>query len=414
MGRIVQKFGATALPTIDSIRKAAEIAVKAAEEGNEVTVVVSSIGKTSEQLRSVAESLAPNPNARDMDLLLSTAEQASVALLSMTIQSMGWPARAFTAPQAGIVTESRHGEAPIREICCDEIEHSLDRGEIAIISGFIGITETLEITTVGDGGADAAAIAVACSLEADRCDVFCETDGVCTADPLVVTDAKVLPALSYEEMLELSASGFPHINAEAIELAMDNEVCIRIRPINNYDRLGTIVTHGTIAPDNGFCSVVLDEDKASMSVKVYTPNGDDRCLEGFASLFARLQELNIPTGAVLLLAREDEPAQELTFTIDKKHISKTRSIIESLNNTIDHPIVRVDPQIAMMSIIGRAINNGPDPIHEVFDTLNNAAIPVHMVSGSNLRVSLVVPAVHARHAVRLIHKRLELPTRAAE
>jgi aspartate kinase len=413
MGRIVQKFGGTALPTIDSIRKAAEIAIKAAEEGNEVTAVVSSIGKTTDQLRSVAESLAQTPNARDLDMLLSTAEQASVALLSMAIQSLGWPARAFTAPQAGIVTESRHGSAPIREICCDEIEHSLDRGEIAVISGFQGITETLEITTVGDGGADTAAIALACSLEADRCDVFTDVDGICTADQAIVSDARVLPALSYEEMFELSVSGMPHLCPEAVQLAMDNFVTIRVRPINNYENLGTIITR-KYSSENGLCAVVLDEEQASMCVKVYTPGGTEKPLEGFGSLFARLDELSIPLGLVMLMTREDEPAQELTFTVDKGQVAKVRSIIESLSTTIDHPIVRVDPQISMMTIVGQALHSGPEVISEVFDTLNRAAIPIHMVSTSNLKLSLVLPAVHARHAVRLVHKRLELPFKTAE
>ncbi len=414
MGRIVQKFGGSALPTIDSIRKAAEIAIRAAEEGNEVTAVVSSIGQTADQLRVVAESLATTPNPRDLDMLLATAEQASVALLSMTIQSMGWPARSFTAPQAGIVTESRHGSAPIREICCDEIEHSLDRGEIAVISGFQAITEMLEITTVADGGADTSAIALACSLDADRCDVYCDVDGVATADPLIVQEARILPSLSYEEMMELAEAGYPHLHPEAVELACTNDVTVRLRPINNYDNLGTIVSSRQTTGDNSLCAVTLDEDRASMSVKVYTPGGDEKSLEGFSSLFARLQELNISTGVVMLLTREDEPAQELNFTVDKRHIAKVRSIIESLHATIDHPIVRVDPQIAMMSVIGRGISTGPEIIREVFDTLNHAAIPVHFVSSSNLRVSLILPAIHARHAVRLVHKKLELPFKTAD
>jgi aspartate kinase len=346
-------------------------------------------------------------------MLLTTAEQASVALLSMAIQSMGWPARSFTAPQAGIVTESRHGSAPIREICCDEIEHSLDRGEIAVISGYQGITETLEITTVGDGGADTAAIALACALEADRCDVYTDVDGICTADQSIVSDARLLPALSYEEMFELSVSGMPHLRPEAVQLAMDNFVTIRIRPINNYENLGTIITR-KYSSENGLCAVVLDEEQASMCVKVYTPGGTEKPLEGFGSLFARLDELSIPLGVVMLMTREDEPAQELTFTVDKGQVAKVRSIIESLGNTIDHPIVRVDPQISMMTIVGQALHSGPEVISEVFDTLNRAAIPIHMVSTSNLKLSLVLPAVHARHAVRLVHQRLELPFKKAE
>jgi len=414
MGRLVQKFGGTALPDIDSIKKAAEIAIRAAEEGNEVTAVVASIGKTSDQLRAIADSVAGSPNARDLDMLLASAEQASVALLSMAIQSLGWPARSFTAAQAGIVTESRHGNAPIREISTDEIEHSLERGEIAVIGGFQGITESQEVTTVGDGGVDAAAIALTCSLEAERCDVFSETDGICTADPRIVSEARVLAAISYEEMLELSAAGLPYLHPQAVELAMDNNVPIRIRPINNYENLGTIITHKFIVPDNTVCSVALDEEQASISIKVYTTGGDDRTLEGFASLFARLDELNIATGTIMLLTREDEPAQELSFTVDKRSVAKVRSILESLQSTIDHPIVRVDPQIAMISVVGRGLSTRPEVVGNLFEMLSRASIPVHMVSTSDLRVSVIMPSQYARQAVKLVHKRFELPFKAVD
>jgi aspartate kinase len=414
MGRLVQKFGGTALPDIESIKKAAEIAIRAAEEGNEVTAVVASIGKTSDQLRSLAENVAGSPNARDLDMLLASAEQASAALFSMAIQSLGWPARSFTAAQAGIVTESRHGNAPIREICTDEIENSLERGEIAVVAGFQGITEAHEVTTVGDGGVDAAAIALTCSLEAERCDVYSENEGVCTADPRIVSEARLLAAISYEEMLELSAAGLPHLHPQAVELAMDNNVAIRIRPINNYENLGTIITHKFVVPDNTVCSVALDEDQASVSIKVYTTGGDDRALEGFGSLFARLDELNIPTGTIMLLTREDEPAQELSFTVEKRYVPKVRSIVESLQAAIDHPIIRVDTQIATISVVGRGLSARPEVVGNLFDILSRAAIPVQMVSTSELRVSVVLPSQYARQAVKLVHNRFQLPFKAVD
>jgi aspartate kinase len=414
MGRLVQKFGSHVLPDVESIRKAAEIAIRAAEEGNEVAAVISSMGKTSAQLRAVAEMVAPNPNPRDMDMLLTTAEQASVALMSMAIQALGWPARSFTAAQAGIVTENRHGDAPIKEIDCEEIENSLARGEIAVIGGFQGVTDSKELTTVGDGGVDASAIALACSLEAERCDIFCDTSGVCTADPRVVPKAKVLASISYEEMLELSFSGLHHLHPEAVELAMDNLVPIRIRPINNYEHLGTIITQKQSSSESSPCSVALDEEHAAMTIKIYNTGPEERPLEGFTSLFARMDELAINTGMVMLLTHEDEPAQELSFTVDKRHVPRVRSIIDSLAAVIDHPIVRVDPQIATISIIGRGLGARPEVVSNVFEVLERSSIPVTMVSTSDLRVSVVLPALHARNAVRLVHARFQLPFEALD
>lgn len=414
MGRIVQKFSGNVLPDINAINKAAEIAIKAAEEGNEVATVVSSIGKTTDQLRTIAESVASTPNPRDLDMLLASAEQASVALLSMAIQSHGWPARAFTAAQAGIVTESRHGHSPIREICPELIEQSLDRGEIAVIGGFQGITEGHEITTVGDGGADSAAVALACSLDADRCDVYCDADGICTADPSIVSDARVLSALSYEEMMELANSGLSYMQSEAVELAMDNEVHLRIRPINNYDALGTMVAAHQIVPDHAMCSVTLDEQQTSFSLKIYATDEMEKSVEAFASLFARLDELSIATDMIMMINREDEPSQELSFTVNKRNVQRVRAVVDAVAGNIGHPIVRIDPQIARLSVVGRGISHKPDMVARIFETLRQSSIPVHMVSTSNLRVSLLLPVEHGRFAVKLFHSRFQLPYSAID
>jgi aspartate kinase len=215
-------------------------------------------------------------------------------------------------------------------------------------------------------------------------------------------------------MLELAFSGLPYLHPEAVELAMDNNVIVRVRPINNYANLGTIITHKQSAAGHPLCSVALDEKQAAMTVKVYNTGPEERPLEGFTSLFARMDELNINTSMVMLLTHEDEPAQELSFTVEKRHVPKVRSIIDALAAAIDHPIVRVDPQIALLSIVGNGLGARPEAVSNIFEVLGRSAIPVSMVSTSDMRVSVVLPMVHARNAARLVHARFQLPFEALD
>src|SRR4030095_8518048 len=229
MGRLVQKFGGTSVSDVNRIRKAAEIAVRAAAEGHEVTTVVSAMGQTTDQLIRLAEQVTPDPHPRELDMLLVTGEQVSIALMSMAIQSLGGQDRSFTGAQAGIITEHNHGLARIKEIRSEGLEASLARGEIAVVAGFQGTAENNEITTLGRGGSDTTAVALAGALAADRCDIYTDVNGVYTADPRMFPEARRLSSLSYEEMLELALAGAQVMNARSVELAMDTHVPLRVR-----------------------------------------------------------------------------------------------------------------------------------------------------------------------------------------
>lgn len=406
MGRLVQKFGGATVADLDRIRKAAEIAVKQASDGHEVVAVVSAMGRSSDQLKAMANELSAQPSARELDVLLSTGEQVSGALMTMAIQSLGYQARSFTGAQAGIVTEHRHGMAGIKDVHPEAIEACLGRGEIAVVAGFQGMTETSEITTLGPGGSDTTAVALTAALAAERCDIYSDVRGVFTADPQIVENARCLPALSYEEMLEMTSSGTDLLSTSSLELALDTHIPIRVRASQNPDDLGTLITHKWVAPDYAICAVAVDRNHASLNLTTTTPGA--QTLEGVSNLFTRLQELSISTDMMMLLAREDEPSQELALTVDRRAIARVKTIIESLSESLGNPKVTFDTTSARISVIGRHLTSRTDIVAGVFATLHAASIPVQLVATSDMRVTVLLPDQHAAEAVRLIHNRFKL------
>lgn len=241
MARLVLKFGGTSVADTDLMRKAAAIAVRAAKQGNEVAVVVSAMGHTTDHLIDLATGVSGRSNLREMDALLSTGEQASCALMSMAIQSLGKAARSFTGMQAGIITEDRFGAAEILNINSGALEASFARKEIPVIAGFQGVTAANEITTLGRGGSDTTAVALAHALKADRCDIYTDVGGVYTADPRTFPEARRYPFVSYDEMIELARAGAQVLNLRSVELAKEKQVIVRVRSTFEPEDEGTLV-----------------------------------------------------------------------------------------------------------------------------------------------------------------------------
>lgn len=406
MSRLVQKFGGTTIADLGRIRKAAEIAVKQASEGHEVVAVVSAMGRSRDHLKEMATELTEQPSAREMDMLLATSEQVSGALMSMAIQSLGYQARSFTGAQAGIITEHRHGTASIKDVQPSAVEACLARGEIAVVAGFQGTTDTSEITTLGPGGADTTAVALTAALAADRCDIYTDVRGVFTADPHVVSNARCLSALSYEEMLELASSGTDLLSPNSLELAIDTHIPIRVRASNEPEDLGTLITHKWAAPDYAICAVSVDRNHASLNLTTTTPGA--QTIEGVSNLFTRMQELGISTDMMMLLAREDMPSQELALTVDRRAINRVKTIIDSLSKSLGNPKVSIDTTSARISVIGRHLTSRTDIVAGVFEVLHGASIPVQLVTTGDMRVTVLLPDRHAAEAVRLIHNRFKL------
>ncbi len=411
MARLVQKFGGTSVADVNKIRKAAEIVVKAASEGHEVATVVSAMGHTTDHLIALAEQITPtvgDRNPREMDMLLATGEQVSIALMTMAIQTLGYEAKSFTGAQAGIITEGRHGVAKIQEMRTDRLESALARGEIAVVAGFQGVTENDELTTLGRGGSDTTAVALAAALGADRCDIYTDVRGVYTADPRIVSDARKLPSVSYEEMLELAATGAQVMNARSVELAMDNQVSIRVRSTFVPEDVGTLITHRVVSPEYTIAGISCDMNSAIITLKSLDNATESKPFEGISALFTRLQELGIQTDMVMVLKHEDEPSQELVFTVEKAALPRVQQLIESLALSLGNPLMQVETDIAKVSVVGRRLTNRPEVVAGVFEVLHEADIPVQMVATGDMRVSILTPAKNGREAVKLIHKRFNL------
>lgn len=407
MSRLVKKFGGTSIADVQHVKKAAEIAVEAAHKGHEVVTVVSAMGDTTDHLIELAEQINETPSAREMDMLLATGEQMSIALMTMAIQSMGYQARSFTGAQAGIITEPNHGLAKIQEVRADAVDASLARGEIAVIAGFQGTTESNELTTLGRGGSDTTAVALAAALKADRCDIYTDVRGIYTADPRLLSEAQLLPALSYEEMVELSSTGAQVLAATSVELAMDSNVPVRVRSTFEPSDTGTLITNRLAAPEYTVCSISCDMAQAAITIKTELDTNSSK-LDGLSSMFTRLQELGIHTDMLMLLAHEDEPAQEVAFTVEQRSLAKVQSVIESNNLSLGNSRSNIDTDIARISVVGRKLTSRPEVIASVFEALQLGGIPVNMVATGDIRVSVVLPARYAREAVRLIHDKFGL------
>ncbi len=406
--KLVQKFGGSSLANVECISKAAQIAVAAASEGHEVVTVVSAMGHTTDQLISLAGQISQSPNGRELDVLLATGEQQAIALMSMAIQKLGWQARSFTGGQAGIITEGQYGAARIKEIEAQAINSTLNRGEIAVVAGFQGITRNNELMTLGRGGSDTTAVAIANAIQAEQCDIYTDVSGVFTADPQLVPQARRLSSISYEEMLALATTGTQVFHQQAAELAKESNLPIRIRSTFQPDDPGTLITHRSLAPECAICGISLDVNLVYFRLKMPSFSNDFKPVDAVSSLFIRLAELAITTDMVMLLAREDEPYQELVFTVSKCNATKVASIIANYAEKLAMPEVAVDENFARVSIVGRLFAGHPELIASVFDTLSEADIGIQMVTIGDLRMSILMPIEFSRFALTQLHNRFGL------
>ncbi len=340
-------------------------------------------------------------------MLLTTGEQQSVALMTMAIQELGGQARGFTGGQAGIITENRHGSAKIEEIRSASLEASMSRGEIPVVAGFQGMSNKQELTTLGRGGSDTTAVAIATAIGADRCDIYTDVNGVYTTDPRMVSRASRLTSISYEEMFEMANTGAKVINSRAVSLAKDSQMSIRIRSTFWPEDEGTLVTDFNNTPEYPVSGVTFDLNQVWFNWQMSVNNDQVNKLDHVASLFVRLNELNISTDMVMLLAREDEPVQELVFTVEKDCAARVNSVIESYGNSRDSKLL-IDDKLARISVISRRLNGKPEIVASVFDALNHANIPVNMVATGDLRFSLLIPKTCAHSALTLIHEHFNL------
>lgn len=411
MGRVVQKFGGTSVKDVEHIRNVASIVAKAAREGNQVVTVVSAMGHTTDHLVAMADDINPDASEREMDVLLTTGEQVSIALLSMAVQSLGLKVRSFTGAQAGIITDDKHGSARIKNIRTEALENCLGRGEVAIVAGFQGVTESGDITTLGRGGSDTTAVALAAALKSETCDIYTDVNGVYSADPRMYSGARKLDVVSFQEMLELATAGAQVLNARSVELGMQMKVPIRLRSTFEPDNPGTLITHQHEAPNYVVCGIACDTNRVAFHVQLNNRSvrkisgSSVHYLEGISRLFKSLNSQNIAADMVTLLSKENETSPELLFTVDKRAARKVEQTISELNDVLDYPQLTIDPDIARISVVGSGLSCRKGIVAAIFDTLSSASIPVQMLTTGDIRVTALVPAGYKNEAIERIHER---------
>lgn len=402
---IVQKFGGTSVADTDKIKNVAQTVIREKNNGNDVIVIVSAMGHTTDHLVKMAKELSPTPSAREMDMLLSTGECVSIALLAMAIQAQGYKAVSLNAAQVGIFTENVHSKARIIDIKTDKLRKYLDEDNIIIVAGFQGITQDGEITTLGRGGSDTSAVAVAAAINAERCDIYTDVEGVYTTDPRIVPKASKLDLVSYEEMLELAHAGANVLHPRSVETAKQCAVPLRVRSSFKLDNLGTLIVGvekmELIKPVTG---VAAD----SSQVRIVVCDVPDTPGEA-AYLFGCLADENVSVDMIIQsYARKVSQTNDIAFTISKEDLPKATAVLEMVKTKLGAADVKIDDNIAKVSIIGAGMIDRPGIASTMFKTLANAGINIRMISTSEIKISCLINKEDAQKAVKELHRVFEL------
>lgn len=400
MALIVQKYGGSSVADIDRIRNVANRVAEYRRRGDQVVVVVSAMKGVTDNLIGMAKSFMPVPSEREMDVLLSTGEQTTIALLAIALQSMDIPAASLTGAQAGIVTDGVHSKAKILNITPEKIHELLNSGNVTIVAGFQGQTSKGHITTLGRGGSDLTAIALAAALEADLCQIFTDVDGVYTCDPRVVQSAKKLEDISYDEMLELASLGAKVMQSRSVEFAKKFGVVFEVRSSLN-DNPGTIVKEETKSMEDVVIrGVSLDKNQAKITL-VGVPDKP-----GVASLiFQRLatSAINVDMIVQNISHGTKTPATDLSFTIDKPEVAKALGVIDTMHKEVSFGNVLTDENIGKLSIVGVGMRSHSGVAAKMFEVLANAGVNIQMISTSEIKISVVIDLDQAEGATNEVH-----------
>ncbi len=403
MDIIVQKYGGTSVGTPDKIKRVAERILGLEGSGTAVVAVVSAMGHTTDQLVEMARQISPNPSRREMDMLLSTGEQISISLLSMAIHERGGQAISMTGLQSGIITDSRYSEAKIREIKADRILKPLKEGKAVIVAGFQGVSRGSEITTLGRGGSDTTAAALAAALKARSCEIYTDVDGVFTADPNIVPDAVKLDYISYEEMLELAGSGAQVLHPRAVEIAMKFAFPLKVKPAHTFGS-GTTVLEGSMLEQVVVTGVTADKDMAKIAIQKVP----DR--PGVAAkLFSALARAGISVHLIIQSIGE-ENVTDVTIVLKRESMNDAVKVLRQLSKQIKAQGVIYETDMAEISIVGSGMVAAPGVAAKMFRSLAQQGINIELISTSHIRISCVVKKKHVAEAVKAIHEAFKLNT----
>ena len=404
MALIVQKYGGTSVANADRIKNVARRIAQVKDRGDQVVVVVSAMGDTTDDLIKLAHQVSDRPSERELDVLLSTGEIVSSTLLAMALKSLGYESISLSGAQAGIKTDAAHSRARIVGIDAKRVIKELEKGEIVIVAGFQGITDEMDVTTLGRGGSDTTAVALAASLKAKICERYTDVEGVYTADPLIVPEAKRLTEIGYEEMLELATYGSKVIHPRAVEIGELFNVPILVAS-SFTDSPGTLI-HGGISMEvrNKVRSIAHDFDVAKITV-IGVPDRPGIA----AAIFESLARANISVDTIVQNASIDN-ITDLTFTVAKSELHKAMETAEPVAKSIGAKKCVSDSKLGKVSIIGTGMQNTPGFAARMFGALSEQGINIQLITTSEIRITCIIEESRVKDAVRALHRAFELET----
>ncbi|AYN40243.1 aspartate kinase [Streptomyces sp. NPDC028722] len=403
MGLVVQKYGGSSVADAEGIKRVAKRIVEAKKNGNQVVVVVSAMGDTTDELIDLAEQVSPMPAGREFDMLLTAGERISMALLAMAIKNLGHEAQSFTGSQAGVITDSVHNKARIIDVTPGRIRTALDEGNIAIVAGFQGVSQDKkDITTLGRGGSDTTAVALAAALDAEVCEIYTDVDGVFTADPRVVKKAKKIDWISFEDMLELAASGSKVLLHRCVEYARRYNIPIHVR--SSFSGLqGTWVSSEPIGDKQVEQAIISGVAHDTSEAKITVVGVPDKPGEA-AAIFRTIADAAINLDMVVQnVSAASTGLTDISFTLPKTEGRKAIDALERNRSGIGFDSLRYDDQIGKISLVGAGMKTNPGVTASFFEALSNAGVNIELISTSEIRISVVTRADDVAEAVRAVH-----------
>jgi aspartate kinase len=402
---VVMKFGGTSVADAERITRAAERIVERVKEGNRVVSVLSARGKHTDELVALAHEVSKRPHPREMDMLLSTGERVTCALAAMVINDLGFEAVSLTGSQAGIVTDSGHTKARIIEVKAHRIREALDADKVVLVAGFQGVSQSsLDVTTLGRGGSDTTAVALAAALGAEVCEIFTDVAGVFSADPRIVPDARKLSVLTFEEMLEMSASGAGVLQLRSVEYARNHGVTIHCRS-SFEEGPGTVIQDENVTMERPLVTAVTHSTSEARITLLGLPDRPGIA----AAVLGALAAANVNVDMII----QNEPASEghkadMSFTVPRDDLAVAREALEPLKQELGFGAIQSDEQMGKVSVVGAGMKSHPGVAHKTFQALGNAGVNIEMISTSPIKISCVVREEHVETAVRELHTAFEL------
>ena len=409
MGLIVQKYGGSSVADAEGLKRVANRIVATKRAGHQVVVVVSAMGDTTDELIDLANQVSPLPNGRELDMLLTAGERISMALLAMAIGNLGNEARSFTGSQAGVITTSAHGRARIIDVTPSRITEALEEGAIAIVAGFQGISQdTKDVTTLGRGGSDTTAVALAAALDADVCEIYTDVDGIFSADPRVVPAAKKLKTVTYDEMLELAASGAKVLHLRCVEYARRYDMPIHVRSsFSNNEGTWVVKDHpegGTNMEQAIIAGIAHDKSEAKITV-VGVPDRTGTA----ARIFQAIADADVNIDMIVQnVSAAATGLTDISFTLPKTEGAAATAILQRIQGEIGFQSIQYDDQIGKLSLIGAGMRSHPGVTATFFASLAEAGVNIEMISTSEIRISIVCRATDLENGVRAAHTAFEL------